>query len=500
MRSSVLFIPLDDRPVTREAALHLAGPAGVTVHTPPHNILGGRDRPGDVRALWAWIRRQAAQDPPAACIASTEMVCFGGLVASRRSTPHWRNLLPWLDELYTLAATVPTYLSAVIPRTPVAAGGGEDPSHWETHGEALRAYSAAADRYAWMGDAAAARLLAEALERLPAGVVEAVLAHRRRHLLVNAELVLAAARGRLRALLVGQDDTTATGLSRMDREALERLAAVADASNVIFTSGADELGAVLFARWLNAAAGIRPAVRVVYTFPQAADRVAAYEATPLAQSVREHVEAAGCRLVSSGEEVLLWVHNFTEERQREARDQDETADGVGASMAARLAEEAAKGRPVALADVRYANGADRALVAALLERPALGGVTAYAGWNTASNALGSAVAQAVAVYHLARRTPPGDAAARQMLLARLLDDWGYQALVRPQLAALLQARGGDPAALGADEPALEGAALQLFAERVLPPLAASLGVQVALRRVYFPWHRLFEAAVEVAVA
>ncbi|MDQ7848745.1 MAG: DUF4127 family protein [Armatimonadota bacterium] len=492
------FIPLDDRPVTRDAVLHLAAAVGVTVHTPPRALLGGPDRPGDVRALWAWVHRQLAQEPPAACIASAEMLCFGGLVASRRATPQWRNLLPWLDDLYALAATVPTYVSAVIPRTPLAAGGGEDPGYWEIHGEALRAYSAAADRYAWMGDAAAARQLAEALERLPAGVVEAVLQHRRRHLLVNAELVLAASRGTLRAVLVGQDDTTITGLSRMDREVLERLAAVAAAANVIITSGADELGAVLFARWLNAVAGARPAVRVAYTFPQARDRVAAYEATPLAQSVREHVEATGCRLVSSGEEILLWVHNFAEDQQREAHDQDDVVDDAGA-VAVRLAEEAAGGRPVALADVRYANGADRSLVAALLQRSAFGGVAAYAGWNTASNALGSAVAQAVTVWHLGRGIPGDPAAARQMLLARLLDDWGYQAVVRPRLAALLQARGSNPAALGADEPGLEAAAGELFAEHVLPPLAASFGIHIALQRVTFPWHRLFEAAVEVDV-
>ncbi len=497
---NVLFIPLDDRPVTRDAVLHLAAASGVTVHTPEAALLGGRDRPADVRALWSWIRRQVAQAPPAACIASAEMVCFGGLVASRRSTPHWRNLLPWLDHLYALAATVPTYVTAVIPRTPLAAGGSEDPAYWEVHGGALLAYSAAADRYAWMGDAAAARQLAEVLERLPAGVVEAVLQHRRRQLLVNAELVLAASRGRLRALLLGQDDTTTTGLSRMDREVLERLAAVAAAADVFFTSGADELGAVLFARWLNAAAGARPAVRVAYTVPEATDHVAAYEATPLAQSVREHVEAAGCRLVPSGEEILLWVHNFAEERQREARDQGDGADEA-AAVAARLAEEAAAGRPVALADVRYANGADRALVAALLQRPAFGGVAAYAGWNTASNSLGSAVAQAVTVYHMGRGTSAGDpAAARRMLLARLLDDWGYQAVVRPRLAALLQARGGDPAALDAHEASLEAAAGEILAEHVLPPLAASLEVQVTLRRVAFPWHRLFEAAVEVDVA
>src|SRR3990172_368279 len=413
-RPALLFVPLDDRPATRDAVLDLA---------------------------------------PAACIASIEMLCFGGLVASRTSPRHWRNILPGLDQVYALAAKVPAYISAVIPRTPVHGGGDEDPQYWETHGEALRAYSIAADQFGWMGDVAAGRRVAEALERLPSSVIEAVLQHRRRHLLLNAELLIAAGRGNFRALLIGQDDTTAVGLSRIDREALERLARVAGASNVMLTTGADELGAVLFAHWLNEMAAHRPAVRVGYTFPSATNRVPAYESTPLAETVREHIEAAGCRVVTAGEEILLWVHNFDEERQREALDQEDEPDGAGAGAAARLTEEAAGGRIVAVADVRYANGADRALVAALLERPEIGGIVAYAGWNTASNALGSVIAQAVTIYHLGRGTVPGDpAAVRRTVVARLLDDWGYQAVVRPHLAVWLREHGGDPGALGAHEP------------------------------------------------
>jgi hypothetical protein len=495
---ALLFIPLDDRPVTRDAVLDLAAAAGVAVHTPERALLGGRRRGADVHAIWSWVHRQLEESPlPAACVASIEMLCFGGLVASRAGTRHWRNVLPLLDQVYALAQKVPAYLSAVIPRTPVHAGGNEDAAHWEMHGEALRAYSIAADQFGWMGDAGAARRVAEALERLPSGVIEAVLQHRRRHLLLNAELVIAAAGGPIRALLLGQDDTTAAGLSRIDREALERLARVAGAGNVLLTSGADELGGALFARWLTQTAPVRPAVRVVYTFPKAMDRVPAYESTPLAQTVREHIEAAGCRVVTAHEEILLWVHNFEEETQREARDQEDEPDGPGADAAERILSEAAAGpRLLALADVRYANGADRALVAAMLERKGIL-PDAYAGWNTASNTVGSVIAQAVAASH-GRKSggAAAEAAARRMLAARLLDDWGYQAVVRPRLHSELRGRGGDPAALGPHAPPLEAAARGVFVEAVLPPLAAALGPGLALRRVTFPWDRLFEAAIE----
>src|SRR3972149_4959430 len=335
-RPALLFVPLDDRPATRDAVLDLAAAAGIPVQTPGRTMLGSRTPAADVHALWSWIHSQVERSAPAAGIASIEILCCGGLVASRPSQRHRRTPLPGLDQVYALAAKVPAYLSAVIPRTPVRGGGDEDPQYWETHGEALRAYSIAADQFGWMGDAAAGRRVAEALERLPSSVIEAVLQHRRRHLLLNAELLIAAGRGNFRALLIGQDDTTAAGLSRIDREALERLARVAGASNVMLTTGADELGAVLFAPWLNEMAAPRPAVRVGYTFPSATNRVPAYESTPLAETVREHIEAAGCRVVTSGEEILLWGHNFGEERRSEARDQEDGPDGAGDRGAGRL--------------------------------------------------------------------------------------------------------------------------------------------------------------------
>ncbi|MGH2453586.1 MAG: DUF4127 family protein [bacterium] len=506
---NVLFVPLDDRPATRDAVMDLAAAAGIPLTTPDRPLLGDRERGADVPALWAWLHGEMRREgAPAACIASAEMLVFGGLVAARRSARHWRNLLPWLDEIHALAARAPTYLSAVIPRTPTSGGGSEDPSYWETHGDALREYAAAADRFAWMGDPSSRRSVGETLAKLPSEVVEDLFQHRRRHLLINAELLLAAAQGPLRALLIGQDDTTVSGLSRQDREALQRLAARAaggggGASNVFLTSGADELGATLFARWLNDSAGTAPAVRVVYTFPAAIEHVAAYESTPLTRSVRDHLLAAGCRTVDAGEEVLFWVHNFQEDTQGEAHDQpDPRADPHGPAAAKALLDDGGTAdRVVAVADVRYANGADRALVESLLRHAGFGGVDAYAAWNTAGNALGSAIAQAVALYHVRRGAVPGNLdLARRMLITRLLDDWGYQAVVRPRLGRLLAERGGDAARVDADDTVLQSAAGAAFAEAVVPLMASSFDQRITVRRVAFPWRRLFEALVEFEIA
>src|SRR5438876_11400088 len=65
-------------------------------------------------------------------------------------------------------------------------------------------------------------------------------------------------------------------------------------------------------------------------------------------------------------------------------------------------------RGVVLADVCYANGAHRALVARLLAEPRFAGIVAYAGWNTCSNSLGATVAYATVAYHRRAATLPGN--------------------------------------------------------------------------------------------
>ena len=64
----LLFIPLDDRPATRETVLDLARAAGVEVATPPPELLGDRYRAADLEALWAWIDAEVERSAPAACV------------------------------------------------------------------------------------------------------------------------------------------------------------------------------------------------------------------------------------------------------------------------------------------------------------------------------------------------------------------------------------------------------------------------------------------------
>jgi len=490
----LLFIPLDDRPVCLDFVAGLARAAGVDVRVPERGLLGDRHHPGDVDGLGDWLRQHVAAGADA-LIASAEMLCFGGLVASRKSEVSFEEIAPRLHHLYEAASRVPTYVSAVIPRTPVQPTD-EDAPYWTTYGEAL--LRVPSGRLPPLTEPIEAVLRAV---DLPEPVRTAVRRHRGRHLRLNADLINAAVRGTFRYVLIGQDDTSPRGLSQLERAALQTHAAIAGVTNTLLTSGADELNARLLARWLNDLSGKSPTVEVTYTFQESTDKIPLYEATSLSETVLEHLQSVGCRSADGAPEIVLWVHNF-EDRQREAVDQPGTPDErTIAPMLAAVRRAAGEERIVALADVRFANGGDRALVTRLLAEPKMAGVVAYAGWNTCSNSLGSCLTQAVVAHHLRANNVAGsDRLYRPAFFTRIVDDWGYQTVVRPKLSTWLRERGATPSELSNHESEAEGRALDALRADVVPTLQAAFPYQpIMLQRVSFPWHRMFEVRIELDV-
>jgi hypothetical protein len=86
---------------------------------------------------------------------------------------------------------------------------------------------------------------------------------------------------------------------------------------------------------------------------------------------------------------------------------------------------------------------------------------------------------------------------RRHLTRRLLDDWGYQTIVRPHLAMEVVPRlGVGGSQLGDAAGSARDVAVRMFREQVLPPVERALG-QSGLAGVSFPWNRLFEVDVHL---
>lgn len=501
----ILLVPLDDRPTSRHVPRALGAVAGVVVRTPPSEMLGRFTRPADATAVAAWLRREGAARPTHPVVVSLDLLAYGGLVASRRAASATvaaaTGRVETLRAVRAAAPARPITVVAALMRLAPTADGTDEPSR-----EPLARWAElAADT------AAAATTERRALEaRLPADVLARYRAARARNLAVVTHALGLVADGTIDHLVLAQDDARPRGVHLAERDTLQaRIAALGIASRVTLQPGTDEVAMLLVARAIAVATGRAPTVAVAYADPADAERVMPFEDRPLDATVSAALATAGARRLAPGAgaataDLQLIVHAA---RRR--------AEGTGA--AARLVESAA--RPVILADIDPTGaiqGADTLLTDRLVAGGRFATLAGYGAWNTAGNAVGTAVAFGVLRWlgmtaEASRGGGAGAATAREaayrtMLLERLLDDDLYHARIRPGLVAALRARGEDPfrltpTAARATEETLT-AALTARLPWALAAVAPA-GTRCRLARpvrATLPWDRPFEAAFTLTLS
>ena len=236
-----------------------------------------------------------------------------------------------------------------------------------------------------------------------------------------------------------------------------------------------------------------PFVYARYNWGRGQDTVPAYSDEKIGTSISDAVTAAGGMIVRAPEkaDVVLTVNTNPDGKTYEANalmNDGEERDGTK-YFADIVADYVAKGYPVAIADIAFANGSDNALMAALQRRGLLYKIRAYAGWNTPTNSSGFAIGQGMLVRHM------DPDAVDHLLTTRYLDDWAYQANVRNTIARQLTWLRGDGfyGSLGTKKDAVSVRSTRMmnrFIEENLPPIA-----EINVVEVTFPWNRLFESDI-----
>jgi hypothetical protein len=495
----LLLLPLDDRPVNLDAPAQLAAVAGERLLTPPRELLGRFLRPGQPDELLEWLHHSA---PAArAAILSLDMLAYGGLVASRSPAVAANEALRRLGTLRELKARRPELrLLAfnVIMRLTIT---GADPET-RAAGRDIFRYSELRDQAERLGDAEAARELGTVEARIPQRLLEAYLAARARNHAVNRAALELLADGVLDFLALVQEDTAPAGLHVSEQRALTALAEERAApERWRLYAGTDEAAMTLPARQVLDEADLPFPVAAHFRDDAAADYPALFEDVPLRETVRRHIDAAGGAFAAEG--LTLAAHTFAPPQP----DLFELPPLPAPTWDAALAHFprtnvgtwlAGLPAPPAVADLAYCNGGDPHLLAALLERSAEE-IYSYAGWNTAGNTLGTALAHAaLRSVALARGTDAAlERAHREALLVRVLDDGLYQPIIRGWAMARAEEMGASPLNLGPAAPAIEAqvdeALHALWADlRARYPLAAALDRPF---RATLPWGRLFEVGI-----
>lgn len=392
----ICFVPIDNRPVCYSLAKDIAAiDEDIELLTPPREFLGDLTKSARVNEILDWLENIPACD---AMVLSLDTIAYGSLIPSRRSPDSLEEIKARLNRLKPLLKNKKVYAFSSIMRISNNNYNEEEKEYWKDWGKKIFEYS-----YSGVNDG------------IPQAILDDYLATRKRNFEINKTYL----NWGLNTLIFSKDDCAPKGFNVDEARELERLGAKTK-------TGADEIPLTLLARAIEK----EIKVFVEFTEPDYKDCISNYEDVSIEKSVQGQLELGGFTQVLTREEadIILVVNNFVERQGEHV---------MGWTTQPFRKTFTPPDKPYAVADVRYANGADNDFVVQILQDfPAYG----YAGWNTSANTLGSLLAGVKVKWNAKKYS---DKAFRKLQMIRLLDDWAYQANVRingetPQLEDLMK--------------------------------------------------------------
>ena len=514
-KGKIIFIPHDNRPISDVETADTIRQLGYEVIVPPDELLGSNSNLGDSEKLWQWLEDNTTvphkedKKPPykplpgiKAVVMSGDAMIYGSLVASRKHHIPQKELLKRVERFRTFKKErpkVPVYVFSSIMRTPRTgeASGNEEPSYYFSYGTDIFRYTSLLDKQETESLSKREKKELDFLtELIPQEAISDWMSRRQKNLAVNKAMIDLAKEGSFSYFCLGRDDNAPYSQTHRESRWLNEYAKGLGKTRFNNMSGIDEFGMLLLTRAVNDLEKKMPFVYVRYNVGEGPTIVPSYSDEAIDKTIRSHVIMAGGMYVTTPAraDLVLLVNTNPNGVTYEANDVDnsEKTDFADKYFVNMVSEELAKGKPVAIADIAYANGADNAVMGLLRDKNLLFKVQAYSGWNTPTNSTGFVLGQGMLAPRMSEQSRQG------LLLTRYLDDWGYQANVRQNLANTLgnflgEGNGG---ALNEKRAAVENSAtlrLRTFATYNLPPLWDYKQIQATM-----PWNRLFECYPKIS--
>lgn len=493
VRSTILYVPMDNRPVCLDYTVATMQAAGWDVLTPPAEYLADEERSGDADKLFAWLEENARRS--VAVVASSDALLYGGLVASRTHEIPFETLKARAERLIKLKNThggQRVYVFTTIMRSPKASAAPVEPAYYAEWGPKIFRMGALEDKLELKKiKRREVKELADLRSTIPQAVREDMYTRRANNIRATELLLHGVESGDFDYMLIGRDDTAAFSQAHREARSMDILVHELPKERIRFFAGADQLGLLLLSRASTRLQYNYPLVNVTYAAGKGGETVPSYEDDTVAESVKQHIYAAGAfpAKLRKYADIVLAVNTpengVTLESSNAANNYKlSAATGNFTKKIARLLKN---GHKVAVADIKYGNGADNSFVTDLFANGLAYKLAAYSGWNTAGNSIGYALAQGL----LDDRYAPGT--QEELLTVRYLDDWAYQANVRDNTFRNLIWPNYWPNS-GLKDEKLKGAE-EYIAREIKKVAGEKIGAEIDNYTIRLPWKRMFEIGV-----
>ncbi|KMK78076.1 hypothetical protein AB990_01090 [Alkalihalobacillus pseudalcaliphilus] len=513
--SKVLYIPLDERPCNLLYPQALAKMTDVTMLVPGRDILGDMKAPAQVDQVINWLKQNVADADYA--IISLDMLLYGGIVPSRLHTDSQEdglNRLLVLKELKKKNPTLKLLVYDLIMRVPAYSSSEEEPDYYEEYGAQIH-------RIGWLTDKQGQKLSSDEelreLQHLQKEIPESIWSdytkRRKQNAWITKQALQLVEEACIDYMIIPLDDNAEYGFSAMEQR---QLAYEIEDRNlmdqVAVYPGADEIACTLFARAFCDIKDYVPEISLRYSSIHGPFVIPRYEDRSLGESIKAHITAAGGVIVADEmkNDFLLMVHAPARGPKEMAessfpykeRNRSYISEVNHRELVQAMKFFTSKGVKVALADVAICNGADHSLLKQLHKVNLLETLIAYAGWNTSGNTLGTVISHSIihAYYqrNLIEQVKGFEEEERKFYYSRLIEDWGYQAIVRKFISyEFLPTIGLTARNLGGQVEEVTELIKEKLEEFVATYLEDLRYGRVELEHVYLPWRRMFEVGLSV---
>ncbi len=507
-----IYLPLDERPCNYDFPKQLARMTNIWLKLPPRSYLGDKKTAANAQYVMEWLKTEVTGCSHA--LISIDMLLYGGIVPSRLHSLTIEELEKRINILIQLKRDNPElllYSFHLITRAPAYSSSEEEPDYYADYGVELNQYGVFLDKQA------RGVLTNEEEEKfvnlqntIPQSVFADFYNRRKINQTMNQYSLKLVEEGIIDYLVIPLDDNAQYGYTAMEQKQLVKQIQERRLLNkVIIYPGADEIGCTMFSKLFCEVNHYHPLVHTRYSSSAGRSIIPKYEDRTLNESIKYHITAAGAYLSSDFEEpdICLMVHSpavggyLMGETMDDSDDKHHTyySEVNIHEFAGAIERFAAQGRTVALGDVAYCNGGDHVLMQLLAQTGRLESLDCYAAWNTSGNSLGTVIAHAVICSYLKRHYTPQDELSmlsKAFLYYRLIEDWGYQALVRQEIT-------------DQDLPAWEASYFELahvqdkvekrieeklrqFIEEYMPKQA-----ELTVSHLSLPWRRMFEIGFQL---
>ncbi|MCK9536508.1 MAG: DUF4127 family protein [Bacilli bacterium] len=479
----ICIIPLDSRPCNTVWLEHLANEAGLETVMYPRALCGTLHRGANFFEMMAMIEDNIADG--SYLLISADGLCSGGLVQARLGEIDVEAVISRLKVFADYKKRYPDlkiYFFDTLMRTSITAYDKESSRYWALVNEYSRLYG----RYHY-GCNHADYIKLQALEKLiPQALLSRYLRARQIKHRLNMHFLEWANQGIIDYLIILQEDASPEGIQKIEQEKIANYISDNKLETKVKTyNGTDEGGLLLLARIINEQYRLNPQIYLHRPYPDALNKIMLFEDRPFILNLEGMFKTVGFRFAADYNTADFILAVYTEKENYDLnlnRYQEVLPDKTFQyyRFIGELNDYLKTEKKVALVDLLFPNGGSPELLKAIDYKA----LQVYSAWNTASNAMGSALCE-IAVLSANPKVNHN-----AFKYNRIMDDCIYQYDIRRKINQDLLADGYNIFDL------------KEHAAKVLARIAAEMEkyrflVENRRFKLSLPWNRTFEIDIEV---